>query len=218
MRRAFIFANGKLEQPPVILKELDPADLIIAADGGALHCAELGIKPGVIIGDFDSLQPEAIETYKGAGVEIIQFPSHKDETDLELALQHARKKNAQQVYILGGLGARWDMSLANILLLAHPSFIGMQISLLDGRQEIRILSSGEQSDLPGYPGETISLIPLAGDAEGITTQGLEYPLNHETLYFGSSRGVSNVFVQNHAKIQLDKGILACIFTRRVEIA
>lgn len=213
MTRAFIFANGQMNEPPAILKGLVPTDLVIAADGGTHHCAKLGITPTTIIGDFDSLQPRDLHTYKQAGVEFIEYPSRKNETDLELALQYAQQKNVGQVYIFGALGARLDMTLANILLLAHPSFSGIHISLLDGRQEIIVLRGNEQVDIPGHPGEPISLIPLAGDAHGITTFGLEYPLNNDTLYFGSSRGVSNVFERDHAQIKLRKGVLVCIFNK-----
>ena len=62
-------------------------------------------------------------------------------------------------------------------------------------------------------GLRLSLIPLAGDAVGITTHGLEYPLIDETLYFGSPRGVSNVFKQDSAHIQIREGLLLCIYEK-----
>jgi len=210
MKRAIIFTNGRLDETPAITKKLLPTDLIIAVDGGTLHCRSLGIKPDIIIGDFDSLDTHEVTVYRQAGVEMIQYPSHKNETDLELALQLALKRSVSEVFIIAALGARWDMSIANILLMTHPMFSGLIIHLMDGIQEFRILRSAEQVDLYGQPGDIISLIPLAGDAQGITTRGLEYPLNNETLYFGSPRGISNVFIQNHACIELRQGILLCI--------
>ena len=210
MKRAIIFANGKMDNPPAIVGTIQPGDLVIAADGGSYHCKSLGLTPGVIIGDFDSLLPEEITSYKRAGVEIIQYPSHKNETDLELALLHAVKAGANEVYILGALGARWDMTIANIMLIAHPMFNGLKIRLLEGNQEFILLRGKEQVDLKGRPGDAISLIPLAGDTHGITTWGLEYPLKDETLYFGSPRGVSNRFMQDYAQIEVREGVLLCI--------
>ena len=45
--------------------------------------------------------------------------------------------------------------------------------------------------LTGEEGELVSLLPVGGPAEGVTAQGLRYPLSDETLAAGSSRGVSN---------------------------
>jgi len=213
MKRAFIFANGKMEIPPSILKRLQADDLVIAADGGTRHCRALDITPGVIIGDFDSLSDELLLTYERMGVITIRYPPHKDETDLELAMQYAVKEGVDVVYILGALGDRWDMTVSNIMLLAAPAFSGLKMSLLDGSQEFTLLRGETLVEVIGQPGDVLSLIPLDGDCHGITTQGLEYPLIGETLYFGSPRGVSNVFVQDIAKIKVNKGALLCIVDR-----
>ncbi len=213
MKRAFIFANGKMDVPPAILQGLHTDDLVIAADGGTHHCQLLGILPGVIIGDFDSVSDPQLESYERAGVVTIRYPPHKDETDLELALQYAVKQGVELVYIMGALGERWDMTIANIMLLAAPAFSGLKMSLLDGSQELRLLKGETLAEVPGQPGDVLSLIPLAGDCIGISTQGLEYPLNGETLYWGSPRGVSNVFVQDIAKISVIEGELLYIVDR-----
>jgi thiamine pyrophosphokinase len=196
-----------METPPPFIKVIDPSDFIIAADGGSHHCKSLGITPNVIIGDFDSLDLKDVNTYRQAGVEIIQHPTHKDETDLELALLLATKHDITHVFIIGALGDRWDMTIANILLAAHPVFSHIAIRFLDGSQELSILRGEGHIAINGRPGFLVSLIPIAGDALGITTNGLEYPLNNETLYFGTSRGVSNVFSNSHAQIYVRDGIL-----------
>jgi thiamine pyrophosphokinase len=165
-----------MDIPPEIIKSLHSSDLIIAADGGTHHCESLGITPNVIIGDFDSLDSSKIIDYRQAGVEIIQYPIQKDETDLELVLEYTLKQGVTEIFIIGALGARWDMTLANILLTAHPKFSSSKIRLLDGSQELVLLRGREQIDIQGRPGYLLSLIPLAGDAHGITTHGLEYPL------------------------------------------
>ena len=149
MKRGIIFANGRMEDTPALVETIRPADLVIAANGGSYHCRALGITPSVIIGDFDSLSPEDIVSYQQAGVEIIQYPSQKNETDLELALQLALKRGVSEVLIIGALGARWDMTIANILLIAHPMFSGIKIRLLDGTQEFILLRGKERADLHG---------------------------------------------------------------------
>jgi len=213
MPRTVIFANGRLDQPSRFLKELTESDLIIAADGGAYHCNSLGVTPDVIIGDFDSLDPEILSDFKQTGAELIKFPTYKDETDLELALQLAIDRGLEEVYIIAALGDRWDMSIANVLLLGKPNLSRLSIHILDGSQELFILRGGDLVEIRSKAGAPLSLIPLAGAACGITTHGLEYSLTDETLYFGSSRGVSNVFSQDSANIKIREGLLLCIYDR-----
>jgi thiamine pyrophosphokinase len=215
MMQAVIIANGKMEKPEFLSTYLNSSSWIIAADGGTYNCISLGLRPNVIIGDLDSLKDEELTSYREAGTEIIAYPKHKDETDLELALQYALKIGITDLLIIGGLGARWDMSIANIMVLAHPMYTDLNIRLLDGHQEIRLLKAGDRTIIHGQPGEAISLIPLAGDVLGISTRGLEYPLNNETLQFGSARGVSNVFILEQAEIFFSQGLLCCI-TNRVD--
>jgi len=210
MVRAIIFANGELNLSPALRSEIRADDLIIAVDGGSLHCRKLGIKPQVVIGDFDSLNSEDLAALQADGTHLIRHPSHKDETDLELAFEHARKKGCQQIMLIAALGARWDMSIANILLAAHPSYKGIQVRMVDNHQELLLLRSGESLTVHGQPGDTLSLIPLKNRAQGITTQGLEYTLADEDLEFGSPRGVSNVFSSERATISLRQGLLICV--------
>lgn len=217
MKRAIIFANGRMEVPPTIIQRINHNDLVIAADGGTHHCKTLGLTPNIIIGDVDSLEPQEFINYQNAGIEIIKFPIHKDETDLELALHEALKREVTHVFIIGAFGNRWDMTIANVLLAAQAEFSEITIHLLDGSQELTILRGEGQIDISAPPGSILSLIPIAGDAQGVSTHGLEYSLNNETLYFGSSRGVSNVFINDLAKINIRKGILLiCLMNSRIK--
>ncbi len=214
MRGAIVIANGEMDIPPGIRAKIQASTYIIAADGGVNNCHRLKIQPHAIIGDLDSMQPGDVEAYREAGIKVIQYPAHKDETDLELALRYVMNKEVDEVTILGGLGARWDMTIANILLIVHPLFDHLKICYLDGTQEVALLRAGERSVIDGAPGDTISLIPLAGDASGITTQGLEYPLRDGTLQFGATRGVSNVFTGGQAEIYYREGRLLCVVNRQ----
>lgn len=208
--RAVILANGRLDNPDPIRSYIRSDDLLIAADGGARHYRRLGITPHVAVGDFDSLSPGEVLELKNSGVQLIQFPERKDFTDLELALQLAVDRGANKITVFAALGFRWDQTLANLLLPASLAFHQAQVRLIDGKQEISLLRGGEMLEFDGQPGDTVSLIPISGDANGITTFGLEYPLNQETLYFGSSRGVSNVLRAPDAWAKLENGLLICV--------
>jgi thiamine pyrophosphokinase len=55
-------------------------------------------------------------------------------------------------------------------------------------------------------GQIVSLIPL-GKVEGITTKGLKFPLNDETLEIGFREGASNAILQKQFSIEIKNGIL-----------
>ncbi|MCW5874926.1 MAG: thiamine diphosphokinase [Anaerolineales bacterium] len=204
---ALIFANGELDLPA---SGLPGADLLIAADGGSRHCRTLGVYPDVLIGDLDSLEPELQADLKDNGVQLFAHPARKNETDFELALLHALQAGATRATVVGGLGRRWDHSLANLLLAADARFATLPITFLHGPQLLFPVRSSAQIAAP--VGSRVSLIPLAEDARGVTTHGLEYALNGERIPFGSSRGVSNVVAAPDAHITLEGGLLLCVLT------
>ena len=204
MSKATIFANGEITQTSISL----PVDgIVIAADGGARHCLKLGITPQVVIGDFDSLTETEITTLAANGAELIRHSVEKDETDLELALDHALKLGASEVLLYGLLGGRWDMTFANLLLLASPQFAGIRFRILDGDTTGTLLHGGETQVLKGRPGDMVSVIPLNGPANGITYKGLQWPLENANLSFGTPKGVSNFIVSTNAHISLESGTL-----------
>lgn len=213
--RAVIFANGALTDPHHIIAALQPGDLVIAADGGARHCTTLGLTPALVIGDLDSLNTDEVTQLERNGARIVRYPARKDFTDLELALQHAVTARPDEILVFAALGARWDQTLANLLLPAAPGLEQVCIRILDGPQEIILLRPGETHNLRGQAGDIVSLVPLGGHAQGITTSGLEYPLSDGTLYFGATRGISNVMLSEQATVRLKDGLLLCTIIHKL---
>jgi thiamine pyrophosphokinase len=208
-----LFANGAFTHGTMVQRCLDQAGAarVICADGGALHASALGLKPHTIIGDMDSLTPSQVESFAADGADIIRHPPAKDETDLELALLHCAEIGAESVAILGGLGGRFDQTLANILLLTHPAFSALDINVIDGEQAIRLLRPGAHA-VYGAIGDTISLIPLSASAEGITTENLQFSLVDESLRLGPARGISNVMLAEQAEVNFRGGMLLLAHT------
>lgn len=206
-----IVANGELNPPSDLPQRLAGAGLILAADGGARHCRALGVRPHMVIGDLDSLDAaQRAELEAEGGAQIESHPADKDQTDLELALSYAAQSGAKEIQVLAALGRRWDHSVANLLLAAQGQFSGLHILFLDGEQRLFVIHQWARLD--AQPGERVSLLPLGGDARRVSTWGLQYPLNAETLPFGSSRGVSNVVVDAAAEVRLTSGCLLCIIS------
>jgi thiamine pyrophosphokinase len=187
---------------------IQAADLLIAADGGALPLLQLGILPQIVIGDLDSLDEIALATLERERVELRQSPRTKDETDLELALLYAVERGAQTIDVLGALGGRWDHTVANLTMLAMPELLGRRVRLLDRDQTLFLVRSA--AELVGQRGDTISQIPLAGPAHGVTTRGLLYPLTDSTLVFERARGISNVLLEPPGHVSLRDGLLLVV--------
>jgi thiamine pyrophosphokinase len=214
--RAVIFANGEIRDADRLRSLLRADDWIIAADGGAKHCRRLGLTPAVLIGDLDSLSPAEARRQERAGVDVIRFPQAKDYTDLELALRHAAEHGVDEVLILGGLGGRWDQTMANLLLPASREFTHLRVTFQDRDDEIRLLSGGETVTLDGASGDVVSLMAVGASAEGVTTTGLAYPLTDEGLALGSTRGVSNVIAGQPCRVSLRRGVLLCFHSRQAD--
>jgi thiamine pyrophosphokinase len=211
--RTVIFANGVLNNLQDVHDIILPDDLIIAADGGMTHCRTLGIKPSIVIGDLDSLDPDYLKSLQTSGTKIIRYPINKDQTDLELALHKALDLGYDEILVLGALGARWDMTIANLLLPAASEFSKVTIRLIDGHQEIILLRGRGELIFNGKKGDMLSIVPLGQDAYGVTLRGLKYPLEDDVLKFGATQGISNVLIDNTATVYLKKGLLFCIHVR-----
>lgn len=206
--RAILIANGELTDLNTVTAAIRPDDLLIAADGGLRYFRALNLWPQVVIGDLDSISSTDRAALAEAGVRVEQFPARKDQTDLELAVRFARDGGANDILIFGALGGRWDQSLANLLLLAHPDLGDVRLRLIDGQQTLYLARGA--TEIEGQPGDTVSLIPLTGDAHGVNTDGLDYPLTNGTLPFGATLGVSNVLVSEQATVTVREGAVMCV--------
>jgi thiamine pyrophosphokinase len=213
--RAIIFANGQFPDAGRARDRLRPDDLVIAADGGTRHALAIGVIPHVVIGDLDSISPDERARVEAAGARVVRHSPRKDETDLELALLHAVHAGATEIVVLAALGGRLDQTIANLLLLALPELSGLDVRVVEGDQTAFLVrEGGDAARIEGRPGDTVSLIPLGGDAVGVTAEGLEWPLHEDTLRFGPARGVSNVLTADQARVRVRQGLLLCVITRR----
>lgn len=211
--KVVIVANGQIRHPEIAGAALAEADFVIAANGGTHHCLQLDHQPDLIVGDLDSLDETLLAELENAGVEIQRHPVHKDATDLELALEQAQARRATELVILGAVGGRWDQTLANFHLIASPRWYQLRVKVVDGPQRIFPVHAGHPFSLDGQVGDLVSLIPVGGDAAGITIEGFSYPLKDETLKYDSSRGVSNVLANPPGRISLKRGSLLCLVIR-----
>lgn len=203
--RAVIVSGGAITDYEYIKAQINCDDTIICADSGYDHAAKMGIAPSVVVGDFDSVRGEVLPD-----VDCIRYPSAKDMTDTELAIEYARGNGFRNFLLIAATGNRLDHTLANILLLKGFLERGENASIVD--EHSKILLTDSRLCLHEPIGSIVSLIPLC-DCQGVTTENLEYPLHNAKMFMGRAIGVSNITTSESAAVSVEEGILLVIAAR-----
>lgn len=206
-----ILLNGKINDYSIIKQFINNQkyDYIICADGGANHAYKMNITPNYIIGDLDSINKETIDFYKKQNVLFEEFPSKKNETDSELCIFLSKSLNANKIDLFGTLGGRIDHILANINLLYYIREQEIIPRIISEKEEIYI-ATNECVKIKGNVNDIISIIPIKGDAKGVTLENLEYPLNNYDMNYSTPLGISNIMLSEECKIAVKKGSLLII--------
>ena len=206
---AVVVADGELAPEDAELARR--ADLVIAADGGARWLDAQGVRPDVLVGDLDSLEAASVTRLQAAGTRVSRHPVDKDASDTELAVEAAIAAGADRVVLLGALGGgRLDHELANVALLVDRASAGVDLRLQRGATRVRVVRADRSIEIEAEVGAIVTLLPIGGDAVGVSTTGLHYPLRDETLVMGRSRGLSNVVSGAPASVSLRAGSLLVI--------
>lgn len=187
-----------------------PSDtMVIAADGGIYHTKKLGIRPDVILGDFDS------SDIKEHTKDAIVFPAEKDYTDMFLAIEHGYNAGIRTFHIYGALGGkRIDHTIANLQILEHFAKLNCEIFLYGENQIITAISAINDkgatvqfdSSLSGY----ISLFAVGSKVTGLTINGLKYTLYDYTLTTDFPICISNEFCGFESTIKFSSGTLLIV--------
>ncbi|MEM9607919.1 MAG: thiamine diphosphokinase [Actinomycetota bacterium] len=185
------------------------ADLVVAVDSGVDHALELGLRIDVVVGDLDSVSADGLAAAGDGGARIEEHPADKDQTDLELALEVALADAPASCVVVGGApDDRIDHWLAALGTLASPRWRATRLDVRMGRS--RILPVHDEVRLPTRPGQTVSLIAIGGDAVGIRSTGVEWPLDGETLPPTVARGVSNVAIADEVTVAVEQGVVLLV--------
>ena len=178
--------------------------LIIAADQGLRHLEKAGVVPDLIVGDFDSLGQVP------SGENVIQHPVEKDDTDMMLAVKTGLGRGCRTFVLYGGIGGRLDHTYANLQTLAYLSDHGARGSLL-GDGFIATAWKGGTLDFPAGLTGPVSVFCPGEKAEGVSIEGLYYPLQNAVLTSGFPLGVSNQFTGVSARVSVRKGTLLAMW-------
>lgn len=186
-------------------------DGVIAADSGMNHLYRKGISPDIIVGDFDSVNPEVLDFFrKQEQIDICTLNPQKDDTDTEFAIREAIRRGAKHITVIGATGTRLDHVLGNISLLGIGLENQVEIELLDEHNRIRMIDHSIVLRKEEQYGTYLSLVPYGEKVTGVTLKGLKYPLADYTMGGFNSLGISNEIVEDEAEIQLTSGRLLVI--------
>ena len=215
MRQAVIVTGGTVDFEFALsyMKEQKTA-LLAAVDFGMEFFRKAGVKPDVIVGDFDSVKQETLAFFKGQqGIDWLSLVPEKDDTDTEAAIREVIRRGCKRIHILGATGSRLDHVLTNIGLLGLGVSCGVEILMADSCNRIRMVKNGISIRKEEQFGDYVSLLPVTPKVSGLTLKGMKYPLFQYEYSCFSSLGISNEIVGDEAEISFAEGILLVIESR-----
>ena len=202
-----IFIGGDPPHPNV-RQHLPNDAFVIAADSGYAHAIAMGFVPNELVGDMDSISAVDLTDAHDSNVLITEYPTDKDLTDTEIAIASALARQSTHITVVSGGGDRFDHVLGMVHSLASCAGT-VDTTLFIGTARVSYVSYTKEFQLNTQPGDIVSLIPLGGD-NTVTTTGLQWELDHDTLQSFASRGVSNIATSESVSISVTDGCLAVI--------
>lgn len=225
--RCVVVSAAEIKNYEKISSYLQPDDYFVVCDGGLNHCKPLGIKPDLIVGDFDSFdkaeiplptatppsngdRPLGASWNQGDGSpgsngdrppEIIQLPWEKDDTDTFYAVKEALKRGFTQFLLLGVIGQRFDHSLVNISVLLYLKERGAQATIVDDYSEMQLV--GAEPVRVSKDCANFSLLCVAGDVSGVTVTGAKWSLDNAQIKTSYQYGISN-------QVEAPEGAVVCV--------
>jgi thiamine pyrophosphokinase len=195
-------------QHPNVRQHLPTDAHVIAADSGYAHAIAMGFVPNELVGDMDSITAVDLSDARDSHILISQFPTDKDLTDTEIAITSAIARHSTHITVVSGGGDRFDHVLGMVHSLASCA-LTVDTTLLIGTARVSYATFTREFRINVQPGDTISLIPIGG-ATTVSTTGLQWELDNDTLQSFASRGVSNITTGESVSISVTDGSLAVI--------
>ena len=206
-RRAFLYTGGAVYDE-YVQERPEAGDLIIAADAGLLTARRFGVKPAILVGDFDTLGKFDTEE----GIEVIRLPAEKDMTDTQYAVELALRADVREIVIVGGLEGRVDHTLSLLAIL--EKLWGAKKRKAGERRIPAILTNGKNrvrffrdSGVILARGQYRYFSLLAADelVKGISLEGCKYPLQKGKILRTHQWAISNEIVGNCALVEVRRG-------------
>lgn len=196
---ALLVGNGEKLSARFLKQLAKDADILAAADGGAVQLLHADLVPDVVIGDLDSLSPALQRTLVHA---LVRCKTQQN-NDLEKALSYLIKKGVTSCTLAGFAGGRVDFTFGNFLLLAR---MAKKMNLVLAGETWQLYLLCKSRSFACKKGARASLLPLTR-CKGVSLEGFVYPLENATLSVGTTRTLSNQTKSTHVRVSLQKGVL-----------
>ena len=183
MKRCVIVGGADIGNYEYVRSLLSGEDFFVFCDSGLKHMDRLGVRPSLIVGDFDSHENPHLEA------ETIVLPREKDDTDTVYGVKEALKRGFDTFLLVGVVGGRLDHTLGNVSILLYLDAIGKKGLIVDDYSEMEIVSSSPISVSSRYA--YFSLLNVSGRAKGVTIQSAKYPLDNAEITCEYQYGISN---------------------------
>ena len=206
MKRCVIVGGADINNYDYVRRRLCADDYIVFCDSGLKHLDALQVRPGLIVGDFDSHDNPNLD------VETIVLPCEKDDTDTVFAVKEAIRRGYEHVLLIGVVGARLDHTLGNVYILEYLDNLDKKGFIIDDYSEMELVS--RQTAYIDDSFRFFSLLNITGIAKGITVKNAKYPLKDAEITCGYQYGVSNeVLPGMRAEVTVKEGKLLLIKDR-----
>ncbi len=207
MKRCVIIGAVEVDYP--IENMIQDTDFVICADKGWQNAVQHGIKPDMIVGDFDSSpMPENID----ASIEVL--PVVKDDTDTYHIARYVVEQGYTDVLMCGLLGGkRMEHTIANLQTLVYLAKNRVNATMIDKYSQVIAIVDGKIT-LPDMPGKFFSLFTMGEKSQGVCIRGAFYNLEDATLTNDYPIGISNEFVGTPVEIEVKDGSLLLIISNK----
>lgn len=185
-----------------------PADAyVIACDRGYAYAQSCGVRPDLVLGDFDSysgeLDPE---------IPLRKLPAEKDDTDTMSALRFALDRGYREITLVCALGGRLDHLLANLQAAVFAARHGAALRILGADTEIQTLRAGTLR-IPRREGWSLSIFAAEDRCRGVSISDAKYELHDAELTSDFPLGVSNEWAADEVEISVREGTLLIVMSR-----
>ena len=208
-KEIYIVAGGPLEEfPRNLLQERNVR--WIGVDRGVYTLLRNGILPEHGFGDFDSVTPEEREWMETHDLSFSVYPSEKDHTDLELALDWAINEEPKAITMFGVTGGRLDHSWMNVQMLIKGVQSNVDLAIEDRLNRLELKEPGTYKVKTNVRFPYMSFLSFTPEVIGLTLLGFRYPLTERKITWGSSLCISNELVEENGSYSFTQGILLVV--------
>lgn len=192
----------------------DVPTCVIAVDRGLAHALRLGLRPHVVVGDFDSVDRGMLARTRDEWPDVViqRHSPDKAHSDLDLALSFAWGLDPDQIAVASGAGGRLDHLLIAVSLLARPCYAALPLVAYVSDSVVRSATAAMSMELNAGDGNLLTLLAVGGTAR-VQTTGLRWNLAAEMpLRSAASLGLSNEFVEPTAEVRVGAGTVLALQT------